>query len=45
MLEQIYCKKINLDGERNFTMDVTNDNAVHKKKVWPVKNIFLVAFQ
>ena len=32
MLEQIYYKEINLDDEGNFTMDITKDNAVDKKK-------------
>ena len=46
MLEQIYYKEINLDDEGNFTMDITKDNAVDKKKKnWPVKNTLLVAFR
>ena len=32
MLEQIYYKEINLDDEGNFTMDITKDNVVDKKK-------------
>ena len=32
MLEQIYYKEINLDDEGNFTMDITKDDAVDKKK-------------
>ena len=32
MLEQIYYKEINLDDEGNFTLDITKDNAVDKKK-------------
>ena len=31
MLEQIYYKEINLDGEGNFTMNITKNNAVNKK--------------
>ena len=35
MLEQIYYREINLDNEGNFTMDITKDNAVDKKKFLP----------
>ena len=31
MLEQIYYKEINLNGEGNFTMNITKNNAVNKK--------------
>ena len=33
MLEQIYYKEINLDDEGNFTVDITKDDTVGKKKV------------
>ena len=39
MLEQIYYKETNLDEEGNFTMDITKNNAVSKRKFWSVKNI------
>ena len=33
MLEQIYCTEINLDDDGNFTVDITKDNAVDRKKL------------
>ena len=32
MFEKIYYNETNLDDEGNFTVDITNDNAVNKKK-------------
>ena len=32
MFEKIYYNETNLDDEGNFTVDITNDDAVNKKK-------------
>ena len=44
MLEQIYYKEINLDDEENFTMDITKDNAVDKKKFLAGEEYLLSVF-